>query len=317
VPGVEAAGTIHLLPLRELTSRSCFAPGEQKTEPNPATSSDAQFLIVSPGYFDAMQTTILKGRDFNHSDRLGSRGVMIVNQAFVRSFLPGQDPIGHHFSVCWNTPNPAEIVGVVADARQTKLNKAPEPTIFLPNAQAAMYFASIVARATGDPRQIMNSVVAAVHRVDPEQPVTGMETLETVLSASVSQPRFQLVLLGAFGLLALALATIGVYGVISYSVTQRVEEIGIRLALGAQRSTVLNLVLREALVLAGLGLAAGLFAAVGFTRVISALLYDVSPTDPITLLVVSSTLLFAALLAAFVPALRATRVDPMHALRSE
>jgi ABC-type antimicrobial peptide transport system permease subunit len=118
-------------------------------------------------------------------------------------------------------------------------------------------------------------------------------------------------------LLALALATIGVYGVISYSVTQRVEEIGIRLALGAQRSTVLNLVLREALVLAGLGLAAGLFAAVGFTRVISALLYDVSPTDPITLLVVSSTLLFAALLAAFVPALRATRVDPMHALRSE
>jgi predicted permease len=317
VPGVEAAGTIHLLPLRELTSRSCFAPGELKTEPNPATSSDAQFLIISPGYFDAMQTTILKGRDFNDSDRIGSRGVIIVNQAFVRSFLPGQDPIGHHFSVCWNTPNPAEIVGVVADARQTKLNKAPEPTIFLPNAQAAMYFASIVARATGDPRQIMNSVVAAVHRIDPEQPVTGMETLETVLSESISQPRFQLVLLGAFGLLALALATIGVYGVISYSVTQRVEEIGIRLALGAQRSTVLNLVLREALALAGLGLAAGLLAALGFTRVISALLYDVSPTDPTTLLVVSSTLLLAALLAAFVPALRATRVDPIHALRSE
>jgi putative ABC transport system permease protein len=317
VPGVESAGSAHFLPLTGAESDSCFAPGSSKEEPNPAKSLDARFLIISPGYFRTMGTRILSGRDFDERDQFGSPSVIMVNQAFVRTFLPGQNPLGQPFSVCWNMPNPVEVVGVVADARQAGLDDAPHPTIYLSNDQVPMYFATIVARAKGDPRQIMSSVEGAIHRADPEQAVSDMRTMDDVRSDSVSRPRFQMLLLLMFAGLALGLATIGVYGVISYSVGQRTQEIGIRMALGAGQSDVIHLVMKEAILLAGLGLAIGLTGALALTRVLGSLLFETTPTDPITLLSVSLVVVVAAALATYVPARRAVKVDPMLALRYE
>jgi putative ABC transport system permease protein len=316
VPGVEAAGSVHFLPLRGQVSRSCFGPPTRE-EPNPTRSPDAQFLIVSEGYFAAMQTPVIAGRDFDSRDAMGKASVMIVNQAFVRQYLAGHNPVGERFSVCWNVTNPAEIVGVVADTRQKALDDSPQPTIYLPNSQVAMYFASLVVRAKGNPRQITDSVISAIHRVDSEQPVAAVETLDSVLNSSVSRPRFAMILLIIFAGLALTLSAIGVYGVISYSVQQRSQEIGIRLALGAQGSSLVKLVLKEALSLALFGLIAGAVCLLFLTRVLSSLLFEVRPYDPLTLLGASMVLLTTAALAAFVPAFRATRVDPMLALRSE
>lgn len=316
LPGVESAGTVNFLPLRGSTSRSCFGP-PTKEEPNPATSPDAQFLVVSEGYFATMQTPVVAGRDFDSRDLIGQPSVMMVNEAFVRQYLPGRNPVGQSFSVCWDVTNPAEIVGVVADARQEALDDFPQPTIFLPNSQAAMYFASLVVRAKGDPRQITDSVLAAIHRLDAEQPVAAVETLDSVLNSSVSRPRFGMVLLVIFAGLALTLSAVGVYGVIAYSVQQRSHEIGIRLALGAQGGSLIKLVLKEALSLALMGLLGGAICLLFLTRVLSSLLFQVQPYDPLTFLGASMVLLTTAALAAYLPALRATRVDPMLALRSE
>jgi predicted permease len=272
---------------------------------------------VSEGYFAAMQTPVVAGRDFDSRDAMGKPSVMMVNQAFVRTFLPGRNPLGQSFSVCWNVPNPAQIVGVVSDTRQKALDDAPQPTIYLPNSQVAMFMASLVVRAKGDPRQITDSVISAIHRVDSEQPVSAVETLDSVLSSSVSRPRFEMILLIVFAGLALTLSAIGVYGVISYSVQQRSHEIGVRLALGAQGSSLVKLVLKEALSLALLGLLAGAICLLFLTRVLSSLLFEVRPYDPLTLLGASMVLLTTAALAAYWPAFRATRVDPMLALRSE
>jgi putative ABC transport system permease protein len=205
----------------------------------------------------------------------------------------------------------------VADARQTELKVAPHPTIFLANPQAPMYFARLVVRTRNDPRQMANAVEAAIQRVDPDQAISDVQTMNDVYSDSVARPRFQLVLLLVFAGIAMLLATLGVYGVVSYSVTQRTQEIGIRVALGARSRDVTRLVLREGLLLAGLGVAVGLACAVACTRLLESLLYEVAPNDPLTLGAVACLLLAVALAAAILPARRAAKVDPMVALRYE
>jgi putative ABC transport system permease protein len=317
LPGVERAGTVHFLPLQDHISASCFEKGSKP--PTPSSSPVANFLVVSPGYFSTMRMRLLDGRDFNAHDRLGSPTVILVNQAFVRRFLPNEDPMGQHFSLCWteSMPNPAEVIGVVTDARQAGLSTHPEPTIFVSNVQSPMYFAALVVRAHGEPKQILSSVESAIHRVDPEQAISGIETLEDVVSDSVSQPRFQTVLLMAFAVVALALCTIGVYGVISYSVERRTREIGILMALGADRAGVVRLIVREALILAGTGLIIGLLAALAVTRLLSSLLYEISPSDPFTMVTVSLVIMASAMIASFLPTRRATKVHPMSALRYE
>jgi putative ABC transport system permease protein len=180
-----------------------------------------------------------------------------------------------------------------------------------------MFMANLVVRAKEDPRQITDSVLAAIHRIDPEQPVAAIESLDSVLSSSVSRPRFQMVLLLVFAVLALTLSAVGVYGVISYSVQQRSREIGIRLALGAQGSSLVKLILKEALSLAMVGLIVGIVCVLALTRVLSSLLFEVRPYDPLTLLAASLVLLTTAALAAYLPAFRATRIDPLLTLRSE
>ena len=175
-PGVEAAGSVHFLPLSGSTSGSCFAPAPG---PQPDVSSPgAQFLIAGAGYFQTMRTPLLSGRDFNEQDSFGSRSVLIVNHAFAQRFFPGRNPIGTSLNVCWTVPNPVKIVGIVADARQTELQTPPEPTIFLANSQAPMYFARLVVRTRSDPRQLSRAVEAAIHRVDPDQAVSDVETME-------------------------------------------------------------------------------------------------------------------------------------------
>jgi len=315
VPGVEAAGSVHFLPLSGAISGSCFAPAPG---PQPDVSSPAaQFLIVSPGYFQALRTPIISGRDFSENDRLGSPSVLLVNQAFTRHFFPGQNPVGRSLNVCWTVQNPVRIVGVVADARQKELKASPEPTIFLNNSQAPMYFASFVVRTGADPHQMAHAVETAIHRVDPDQAVSDVETMAEVFSDSVSRPRFQLVLLLIFAGMALLLATLGVYGVVSHSVTRRTQEIGIRVALGASTGDVSRLVLGEGLMLGGLGVLLGLAGALASTRVLHSLLFEVTPTDPLTLASVACLLLGVAVAATLVPARRAAKVDPMVALRYE
>jgi len=315
-PGIQAAGSTHFLPLTEKISGSCFSPADQPA-PSPAESPSAQFLIISSGYFQAMGTSIRIGRDFDDRDSFSSQPVAIVNHAFVQRFYSGQNVLAKQLRVCWTIEKPVEIVGVVADARQAQLQDAPEPTIFLSNSQAPMYFATLVVRATGDPRQIARSAEAAVHRVDPDQAVSDIQAMETVFSDSVSSPRFQAVLLLVFAGLAVALAMIGVYGIVSYSISQRTNEIGIRVALGARSADVLRLVLREALTLAAIALLLGLAGSLALSRVLQSLLFEVTPTDPITLASVCFVVLAVSAFAAVLPARRAMRIDPMAALRYE
>jgi putative ABC transport system permease protein len=315
-PGIQAAGSTHFLPLTEKMSGSCFSPAGQ-TPPTPAESPSAQFLIISSGYFQAMRTSLLSGRDFEDRDSFNSQPVAVVNHAFVERFYSGKDVLGKRLRVCWTIEKPVEIVGVVADARQAQLQDAPEPTIFLSNSQAPMYFATLVVRAAGDPRQIARSAEAAVHRVDPDQAVSDVQTMETVFSDSVSSPRFQSVLLLVFAGLAVALAMIGVYGIVSYSVSQRTNEIGIRVALGARSADVVRLVLREALALAAIALLLGLAGSLALSRVLQSLLFEVTPSDPLTLASVCFVVLAVSALAAALPARRAMRIDPMAALRYE
>jgi putative ABC transport system permease protein len=273
--------------------------------------------VISPGYFSAMRTALLSGRDFAERDSFEASPVALVNRAFADRFFRGQDTLGKQLNVCWTLKKPVTIIGMVADARQADLQQAPEPTIFLSNSQAPAYFATLVVRATGDARQIARSAEAAVHRVDPDQAISDIQTMDDVFSSSVSSPRFQAVLLLVFAGLANALAMIGVYGIVSYSVSQRTNEIGIRAAMGARAADIVRLVLREVLVLTGIALLLGVAASLALSRVLQTLLFEVTPTDPVTLASVSVLVLAVSIFAAVLPARRATHIDPMVALRYE
>lgn len=274
-PGVRVAGTTHFLPLTEQISGSCFAP---VGSPPPTTESpSSQFLIISSGYFSAIGTPLLKGRDFEGRDNFQAPPVAIVNHAFVERYFPTEDILGKQLQVCWTLTKPVEIVGVVADARQAELQESPQPTIFLSNSQAPMYFSTLVVRADGDPRSVAQSVQDAIHRVDPDQPVSRVQTMQAVLSDSVASPRFQAILLTIFAAIAIVLAMIGIYGVVSYSVSQRTNEIGIRMAMGAASADIVRMVLREALVLTTLALMAGLCVSLALSRVLQSLLLKLHP----------------------------------------
>jgi putative ABC transport system permease protein len=316
-PGVRSASTTDWLPLAsELVSGSCFAFGTQEPV-NSATAPGSQFLIISPGYFDTMGTPFFSGRDFNERDTLSSPSAAIVNQSFASHFFPNGDALGKLLGVCWTVKNPVQIVGVVSDSRQTKLKDAPAPAIYLANSQAPLGGATFVVRAAGDPQQVLRSVEVAIHRIDPDQAVTDVRTMETVFSDSAADARFQVALLVIFAGLAVALAMIGVYGVVSYSVGQRTQEIGVRMAMGAAATSIARMVLREALLLAALAVVIGLAGVFALTRLMAALLYQTTPTDPITLTAAAIAVLLVATLAALIPARRAMQVDPMVALRYE
>jgi putative ABC transport system permease protein len=277
-------------------------------------------LLIGGDYFHALGVPLLRGRAFTEADAAGALQVVIINQTMAATLFPGEDPIGRRMQL--GDPNPNSpwitIVGVVGDVKYTGLERAPEPTMYTPYEQnlwwPTMY---LVVRSSVDPAGLAPALRAQVAELDPLLPMARVFTMDELLKRSVAEPRFRTTLLGIFAVMALLLAVLGIYGVLSYTVGQRTQEIGIRMALGAQRRDVLALVLGQGMALAGLGVAIGLASATALCRVLAGLLFGVGPTDPVTFGAVSLVMAAAALLACWVPARRATRVDPIVALRAE
>jgi putative ABC transport system permease protein len=263
-----------------------------------------------------MGIRILKGRDIGREDSANAPRVTLINGALAKSYFAGQDPIGQKIN--WDG-GVRTIVGVAADTRQAALDREPLPEVYFPAAQRADSISGMtfVISTRVDPKTITHAVTAAIQSVDPTQPVFGVKTMEQVVSDSLSNRRLYTWLLGVFSALALTLASAGIYGVMSYLVTQRTQEFGLRMALGANTHNVLGMVLRQALLLIGAGLAIGLAGALGVMRVLTNFLFGVKPIDVPTFAGVSVVLTLVALLATYLPALRATRVDPMETLRHQ
>jgi predicted permease len=320
--GVQSAGFATVVPMGGPSDNTVIRiPGHPV--PAGAETPIANYLFVSPGYFATIGAPLQRGRDIADADTLNSMPVTIVNKAMARKFWPGENPIGKQVGVGMTRIPARAIVGVVADIKQMSLRELPAPAMFVPytqnemknwpNMQAMQY----AVRTQADPASIAAGVRAAVHAVDPDFPIANFATLTTLVDASMTADRFAMLLLGAFGVLALLLAAIGMYGAISYSVIQRTPEIGVRIALGARRAQIFVMVLNQGGRIACAGIAIGLIAASIATRLMTRILYGVQPTDPVTFVAVSLLLLAVALLACYVPARKAMKVDPMIALRCE
>lgn len=283
----------------------------------PLPYQDPGRLVVMPGYFHTVGIPLLRGRDFNPHDGPGAPDVAIINRTMADRFWPDQDPIGKRFSQDRDHPKWITVVGVVGDVRQWGLEQPPAPEAYFPELQALNSEMIIVVRTTMQPLRQLPAMSTVVHDLDSQLPVHEPRELAEGVSESSAQQRFVALLLGLLAALALALAAVGTYGVIAYSVAQRTHELGIRIALGAGRQNVLGMVLGEGLRLALVGVAAGLAGAWALTRFLASLLYGVRATDPTTFVLVSLLLAAVALLATYSPARRATRVNPIAALRYE
>jgi putative ABC transport system permease protein len=285
----------------------------------PGKSATADYATVSPDYFRVMRIPLLQGRFFSEQDSPSNPNAAIISETLARRYFPNQDPIGRQmrFGFPPESNVSREIVGVVGDVRDVALSRKPGPMMYVPFAQAPLYGGEVVVRSSLSASSVAAGIRQAVHSIDKDLPVTDVESFADALGASVTQERFRTLLLSSFSGMALILAAVGVFGVISYSASQRTQEIGIRIALGAQQRDVLRLILGQGAKLALLGLSAGAVAALLLTRLMASLLYGVSATDPLTFGAVAIVLLGVAVTACYIPARRAMRVDPMVALRHE
>jgi putative ABC transport system permease protein len=316
LPGVESVGAINWLPLAgEGSATSYWIEG--RPIPPPTSEFVADVRAVDSQYFRAMRIRVMRGEPFDARANTESPKQVVVNEAFARLHFPASNPIGEHVLMPWDDTLRGEIVGVVADARHAGLDSVPRPMIYWAMKQFPTNFMTLVVRTTGDPMRLAPAVAREVRALDPNQPFADAKPLDAYLSQSVAQRRFSMTLLGIFSGVALLLAALGIYGVLAYSVAQRTREIGVRMALGARYSTVASMVVREALGVVGVGLALGIGGALALTRVMTSLLYDISPTDPATFVGVTLALGAVAVLASYLPARRAARVDPIVALRSD
>jgi putative ABC transport system permease protein len=297
------------------------ASGSLTIEGRPVTNRTerpfANIGSVSPDYFRTLAIPLLRGRLFTNQDREPAPPVAIVNSAFVRKYLPGENAIGMRVRFGDEGDDWITIVGVVGDSRNLGLDLTPSPLLYFPSDRFPLAFMSLGVRTAAPPAAVASIVRAAVRDADPELPVDRLVPLQEVLQESLAEPRFRTLLLGTFAGMALVLAAVGLYGLISYTVAQRTREIGIRVALGAQPRQVVLPILREALTLALLGVAAGLAAAAAASRLLSSFLFEVGATDPITFASVALLLLTVALAASYIPSRRALGVDPIAALRAE
>jgi putative ABC transport system permease protein len=319
LPGVEGASAIVPQPLSgDVFSISFEIEGRNIPKSDHPSS---HFRSVSPDYFSVMKIPVLAGRAFTERDDAKAPGVVIINETFAKRHFPNENPLGKHLKPGLSLDGQKvwrEIVGVVKDVKHRQsLGRDYEPEYYFPHAQMPIGSMSLVVRATNDPRSLAGAIQREVQSLDRDIPVSLIKTLDQYLGVAVAQPKFNALLLGLFAGLALLLTAIGLYGVMAYSVIQRTQEIGIRLALGAQTGDVLRMVLRQGLRLTALGLALGLAASYALTRYMQALLFNVRPTDPLTFAVIALMLVSVALLACYFPARRATKVDPMVALRYE
>jgi len=314
LPGVEAAGGVTNLPLGGGNQTSSYAIEGQPPE-DPNDLPEAGYRGVTPGYLQAMQIPLLQGRDFSPRDTATSPKVVIVNKTFASRYWPQENPVGKR--VLLEGKEPHEVIGVVGDIRHSGLDVPTVPEIYVCYEQHPYDDIVLAVRSKADFKSLSSQMRAQVASIDPELPVFNVRTMNQVLAESTSEPKFYTVLLAVFAVLALVLSTLGIYSIISYSVAQRRHELGIRVALGAQRSNVLKLVLGEGMVLAAIGILAGLFVAWAATRGLSSLLFGVQPDDPLIFVLTAVLLGIVALTASFIPAMRASRVSPMVAFRPQ
>ncbi|MDZ4864028.1 MAG: FtsX-like permease family protein, partial [Gemmatimonadota bacterium] len=320
VPGVLAAGGTSNIPFAGNWSTSSFSiEGYQVPDNTPGPWGDVR--VVTTGYLEAIQAPLRTGRFITAEDRAGGRRVAVVDESLAEKYWAGQDPIGKRLT--FDNPQTdsgatwVEVIGVVGHTMHEGLDGGRRVQVYQPFAQVALPFVGMVARTTGDPLALSAAVRAAVRKVDADLPVSNVATMDQLISNTTGPRRFAMLLLGIFSGFAVLLASIGLYGVMSYLVAQRAKELGVRLALGAKRRDILRLVLGQGMRLALLGVGIGLVAALALSRIIRSMLFDVSATDPLTFVLIPLLLLGVTLLASWIPARRAMQVDPAVVLRGE
>jgi putative ABC transport system permease protein len=328
LPGVEAAGTTHSLPLGGSDSTRPFIIADAPL-PDPGTEPSANYSVISPDYFRTMGIPVVRGREFLETDNAGAPGVVLINQSLARRYWKDEDPVGKRLrqGAVSNESPWLTIVGVVGDVRHGGLDREPRPEMYFSYAQAAMQQSSSIAgnrrritlavRVDGNPASYADAVRREISGIDKNQPVTGVRTLGETVARSVMPQRFNALLLGIFAGLAVLLAMIGVYGVMNFAVTGRTREIGIRMALGARGADVVRMIVGQGMLLVVIGVIIGLASSFVLTRLIANLLYETSATDPVVFAIIPTLLGLAALIACYIPARRATKIDPMIALRYE
>jgi predicted permease len=312
IPGVVAVGAVGHLPMRGDAGRSFAVEGQP--DPGQGHRPSAHYSVACPNYFKALGVPLLAGREFTHQDTVAAPGVVIINDTMAEKYWPKESPVGRRIfqDDSWLT-----VVGVVGNVRHWGLDNESEPQFFRPYTQAAWPVMSVVVRTVGSPASFTPAIKKAMAEVEPDRPVSGIETMEDVVQDSVGSRRFPMLLLSAFALLGLALAGVGIIGVVSYSVAQRTHEIGIRMALGARTTDVLRLMLSGSMTWVAVGVGVGIAGSLGLTRLLGTLLYEVKPSNPVVLGIVSLLLASVGFLASYIPARRAAKVDPMVALRYE
>jgi putative ABC transport system permease protein len=316
IPGVEAVGAINTPPFTGLYSGTTVEVDGQKLPP--AQQLKTGVCVTDANYFQTMQIPLKRGRLFTEEEATELRHVVLVNESFVRRNLGGADPIGRKLTIYMaDEPVPTEIIGVVADNKHLGLDTAVEPMAYWPHPEMVYSGMTLMLRTPTDASAFAAAARNVIHTLDPQQPVGEVSTMETLLSTSVARSRFSASLLTVFSIVALVMAAVGIYGVMSYSVLQRTHEIGVRMALGAQQVDVLKLIVKKGVLLGVIGVVAGLAASFLLTRLISTLLFEVTATDAATFVAVSVVLFLVTLIACYVPARRATKVDPLKALRYE
>lgn len=312
LPGVRSAAISAALPLSWKRITPVLAEGQPDVPLAQRPFIDIE--AISPEWFRTLRAPLLRGREFTAADSQQAPKVVVVNETLAREFWPNENPVGKRISVGRSTV-PAEVVGVAADIKNKGLEQNPQPQLYLPFPQLAWGDMNLLVRTAVPPWSVVANVRAEIAAVDPDQPITNVQTVEELMDTSRSQPRFTMLLLGIFSTIALMLAAAGLYGVLAYSVAQRQQEFGIRLALGAEKGDILGLVVRQGVVLASVGVAIGLVASVFLTRLLGSMLYGVGAHDVLTFLLAPALFIGIALVASYLPARRATKVNPIETLR--